>query len=343
MHHMVAATLFYMLCILFAPILLAGYVLWVGKSIVSGRNSGVSGTAQGPLSARVFAHRLGTRPDEPANRLLLAIPGISPLGVQLVIGPIVLAHRLTGYMPKAFRYPFEGDVPKQEEASARIAFFDDTVTRYLADRDQFVILGAGFDTRPYRFPRDPAIKSFEVDLPQTQAVKRAALARAGIDTAGVTFVPADFEQEDWLAQLVRAGFDPHRPALFLWEGVIVYLDRAAVEETLRKIAGTARGTIVAFDYFTSEVLTSQDLYWRYARVTTRAAGEPLKFGVDSTPPVRDRLAELLNACGLALDTQRTLGDETHGRRAWGGFATAIVQSTTRDWKVKGSFADGHHD
>ena len=63
--------------------------------------------------------------------------------------------------------------------------------------------------------------------------------RQGIDTAGVTFVPADFEQEDWLAQLVRAGFDPHRPALFLWEGVIVYLDRAAVEETLRKIAGTA--------------------------------------------------------------------------------------------------------
>jgi hypothetical protein len=50
----------------------------------------------------------------------------------------------------------------------------------------------------------------------------------------------------------------------------------------------------------------------------------LKFGVDSTPPSRERLAELLQSCGLALVEQRTLGQETEGKRAWGGFAIASV-------------------
>ena len=83
------------------------------------------------------------------------------------------------------------------------------------------------------------------------------MAKAGIDSTGVTFVPADFEKEDWLTRLIDAGFNPSQPALFIWEGVILYLDREAVEDTLRKIAGTARGSVVAFDYFTTEVLESQ--------------------------------------------------------------------------------------
>jgi methyltransferase (TIGR00027 family) len=151
------------------------------------------------------------------------------------------------------------------------------------------------------------------------------LKQAGIDAQEVSFVSADFEKEDWLARLVEAGFDPTTPALFLWEGVMIYLDREAVESTLRKISGTAKGSVVAFDYFTSGFLESQGLYMRYARAATSAAGEPLKFGIDSTPPSRERLAEFLQSCGLALGEQRTLGEETGGKRAWGGFATAIVK------------------
>ncbi len=321
----IAAAVFYIISVLLFPVTLLGYVIWVGKILLAGRKSGVSVTAQGPLSARWTEHNLGTREDEPANRLLMALPGISPLGVRLAAGPMLLAHRLTGYVPKAFRYPFEGDVPPQYEASARIAFFDAAVNRHLADIDQFVILGAGFDTRAFRLPKGTRVKSFEVDMPKTQAVKRAMLEKAGIDAAGVTFVAADFEKDDWLTRLVDAGFDSGQPAFFLWEGVIMYLDRDAVETTLRKIASTAKGSVVAFDYFTTEPLESQSLYWRYARATTKAAGEPLTFGVDSMPPSCERLAELLASCGFSLVEQRTLGQETEGKRAWGGFATAIVK------------------
>jgi methyltransferase (TIGR00027 family) len=235
------------------------------------------------------------------------------------------AHTVTGFVPKTFRYPFEGDIAPQVEAGARVTFFDDAVDRFLPDVDQFVILGAGFDTRPYRLPADTPVRSFEVETPNTLAVKREMLDRAGIDTSKVAFVAADFETDDWLGKLVGAGFETGRPALFLWEGVLIYLDRDAVEATLRKVASCAKGTLLAFDYYTSVSLESNDAYWRFARASTRAGGEPLRFGVDSTPPSRERLAELLRSCGLALLEQRTLGRETETERAWGGFAIAVVE------------------
>jgi methyltransferase (TIGR00027 family) len=318
-----SAAAYYALCTVLSPVIVIGYAAWIGKIIAAGR-SGVSATAQGPLSARFSEHNFGTRPDAAADGLIRALPGIPRLGLRLTAGPVLLAHRLTGYVPRAFRYPFQGEVSPQYEAAARIWFFDDAVDRHLPAMAQFVILGAGFDTRAYRLPAGAGVRVFEVDSPRTQRVKRETLAKAGIDAGGVTFVPADFERQDWLACLVSAGFDPARPTLFLWEGVTMYLERATVEDTLRKIASTAAGSVVAFDYFTSEALDSPAPYWRFARVTTKAAGEPLKFGVDSTPPARDRLAELLASCGLSLAEQRTLGDETPAMRAWGGFATATV-------------------
>jgi methyltransferase (TIGR00027 family) len=323
MRERISAAIFYILSVVLFPVTLLGYLIWVG-SLIARRQSGVSATAQGPLSARWFEHNLGTRPDEPAARLMRVLPGVPPLGPRLVIGPMLLAHRLTGYVPRAFRYPFEGDVPPQYEPSARMSFFDAAIDRYLASMNQFVILGAGFDTRVFRLAKNAHIRCFEIDMPKTQAIKREMLRQAGIDTGRVTFVAADFEREDWLANLVRAGFDTDKPAFFLWEGVIMYLDRQTVESTLRKIAGTASGSVVAFDYLTTEPLTSRALYWRYARAGTSVGGEPVKFGIDSTPPSRERLAELLRPCGLSLREHRTLGHEGEGQRAWGGFAIAEV-------------------
>jgi hypothetical protein len=39
-----------------------------------------------------------------------------------------------------------------------------------------------------------------------------------------------------------------------------------VEPTLRRIARTAAGGVVAFDYFSAEVITSRSLFMRYAGV-----------------------------------------------------------------------------
>ena len=268
---------------------------------------------------------LGVRKDEAAKRMLPMMPGVPWLGMRLAAWPMVLAHRVTRFVPKTYRYPFEGDVTPGVEAAARVTFFDDVVERFLPRVGQFVLLGAGFDTRPYRLPEGTTVRSFEVETARTQAVKREMLRKAGIDTSTVGFVAADFETEDWFGKLVEAGFDRGRPALFLWEGVIIYLDREAVEDTLRKVASCAEGTVIAFDYYTSLSLESNAMFWRMARASTKSAGEPLKFGVDSTPPSRERVSELLESCGLTLLEQRTFGSEAGTDRAWGGFAIAVVE------------------
>src|SRR5689334_10951610 len=126
-----AAARFYAINLALCPMTAVGYVLWVGALVLAQRDAGVSRTAQGPLTVRWTEHLLGTRRDVPAKRLMKALPGVPPGALALASGPLVLAHRLTGYVPAAFRYPFEGDVPPQYEASARVAFFDDAVERYL--------------------------------------------------------------------------------------------------------------------------------------------------------------------------------------------------------------------
>ncbi len=315
---------FYLLNIVLFPITLVGYLLWIVGGLARANESKVSMTAQGPLTARWTMHQFRVRRDLPAARIMPILPGVPWLASRLTSIPMFFAHRVTGFVPKAFRYPFDGEVPPQLEAAARVTFFDDVVERSLPDIDQLVILGAGFDTRPYRLPRGTSVRSFEVDLPATQAVKRRVLIQAGVDTGGVTFVPADFGNDDWLTRLVEAGLDLERPAVFIWEGVIIYLDQAAVEDTLRKVAGCARGTIIAFDYFSSVAVDSSEPYWRFARAATRRAGEPIRFGIDATPPLAERVGELLATCGLMLREQRTLGDESGSRRAWGGFTVAVV-------------------
>lgn len=91
------------------------------------------------------------------------------------------------------------------------------------------------------------------------------LKKAGVDAAPVTYVAADFLKEDWLEKLIAAGFRPDKQSFFLWESVTMYLDRKSVESMLRKIAGTAAGSTVAFDYFSSEIIESPSLFMRYAR------------------------------------------------------------------------------
>ena len=48
--------------------------------------------------------------------------------------------------------------------------------------------------------------------------------------------------------LEAAGFDRDRPAVFAWLGVVMYLDRKDILETLRFVASLPAGTVLIFDY-----------------------------------------------------------------------------------------------
>ncbi len=308
------------------PLAVAGYVPFVARMVLYSRRTGVSASILASFYPRWMMHQLRTRRDDPCVRLMRVLPNVSQGALGLLTGPTLLAHRLTGHVPKIYRYPYQGVPPMKDQPAARTTFFDGALTRHLADAEQLVVLGAGLDTRSYRLRPESRIRCFEIDMPRTQAFKREMLAKAGLDASRVTFVPADFENEDWFAKLVGAGFDPTRRSIFLWEAVTMYLDRPAVEGTLRTIAGTAPGTVVAFDYFSPEQLRDSSAIWRYGRAVLKAVGEPFgTFGIDTTPPARERAAAFVESCGLSLEEQRSFGEETDRTHAPAGFVTAIVR------------------
>ena len=309
---------------LLLPLGVVGYGPLVARMVAHSRRTGASATVLASLYTRYMQHLLGTRRDEPAARLMRAMPNVSPLGLWLTTRPSDVAHHVTGYVPRIYRYPYPGDPPMAHQSSSRTTFYDQAVARYLPKIEQLVILGAGFDTRAYRLPADSPVRRFEIDEPATQTFKRQVLADAGIDTSRVTFVSADFDRDDWLEKLVEAGFDPARRTFFTWESVSMYLDPPAVEATLRKVASTAPGSAIAFDYVSATLLHSRSLFWRYVRVILRATGESWKFGIDGTPPARDRVAEFVARCGLRLVEQRDFGGEPGNGRAPAGFAIAEV-------------------
>lgn len=324
MPDIVAAAIFRAIQLALLPLEVAAYIVTVPRMLAYSRHTGVSATLSASLYTRFMQHRLQTRPDDPAVRLLAVMPNVSRGGLRLEAAPTLVGHRLTGYVPRIYRYPYRGRAPMRHQSTARTTYYDAALQRHLAGTDQLVILGAGFDTRVFRLPPESRVRCFEIDMPRTQAYKIAMLQKAGLPTHLATYVAADFETEDWMEKLVAAGFDPGRPALFLWEAVTMYLDRPSVEATLRRIAGTAPGSAVAFDYFSTAILASGSPYMRYARAATNYVGEPLGFGIDNTPPARKSASDFVGSFGLILEEHRNFGRETRRRPAPAGFVTAVV-------------------
>jgi methyltransferase (TIGR00027 family) len=116
---------------------------------------------------------------------------------------------------------------------------------------QVVNLGAGFDSRAYRFrDRFPRVRFFELDLPATIAAKRERVVKIfGAVPDRVILVATDFNTRPLDAVLRDAGYDRTQRTFFIWEGVTMYLPEAANQSTLRFIrSGSGSGSSVVYDY-----------------------------------------------------------------------------------------------
>lgn len=111
---------------------------------------------------------------------------------------------------------------------------------------QVVILGAGFESRANRFHREiPVNKWFEVDLPATQSHKEEILRRNGIvDPENLTRIACDVTQDDWLAALEDAGWDPEAPTIYILEGLVYYLTVEEAHKLLHSIPSVPSSRIM---------------------------------------------------------------------------------------------------
>lgn len=195
---------------------------------------------------RPFAHRLQARPSLTAEAVTLAraLEQLKPERERVVDDPwaqlfLSRASRgvlaawsgsLTGRMLRRFGPSLTTYVP------LRHRFIDDHLAQALdGGVAQVVLLGAGYDTRAYRFAdRLDGRPVFEVDLAAISQAKAATVAKHAeqLPAADVVRVEIDFETQHLQDVLPAAGFTVGAPTFFTWEGVPMYLTRAAVKSTL---------------------------------------------------------------------------------------------------------------
>jgi methyltransferase (TIGR00027 family) len=150
---------------------------------------------------------------------------------------------------------------------------------------QVVIIGAGFDSRPYRFAKQMAhVRFFEVDLPATQARKKEMLIKEFEQLpAHVTYIPLDYRSQRFFKKLAQSGYEKKHKTLFLWEASIMFADREVVEHTLQSIAqNSAPDSEILFAYIFDELVQgdfSRYMGAWYGSVRMTAAGEPWRFGI----------------------------------------------------------------
>lgn len=183
-------------------------------------------------------------------------------------------------------------------AVARTRLIDDWVCVAIeGGSQQLVVLGAGFDSRAWRLPALAAVPTFEVDRAATAAEKHRRAVGGVARRSAVTGVVVDFDRDRLSDALDKAGFDPRRPTVVIWEGVTNYLNADAVHSVLAWAGSLAAGSKLVFTYIDRRVLDDPASFAGAQKILDRVAraGEPWTFGI-----LPDALPQLLHGHGLVL-------------------------------------------
>jgi methyltransferase (TIGR00027 family) len=165
----------------------------------------------------------------------------------------------------------------------RTRFIDDYLQTCIDDGiEQLVILGAGYDSRAYRFELKGEVTVFEVDHPETQRIKKEKVKKIiGFLPEHVIYVPIDFNKEKLDEKLSEYGHQNSMKTLFIWEGVTYYITAEAVDETLAFVVqNSGDGSSIIFDYAYKSMIDGRlkeaEKYRRYLE----KKGEPYIFGIE---------------------------------------------------------------
>ena len=155
---------------------------------------------------------------------------------------------------------------------ARVA--EDMAVRGIDEgRRDYVILGAGLDSFSWRHPRAGELTVWEIDHPNTQEWKRAALRRIGKDDmAHVRYISVD------LTSKRLANVDLPMTATWNWLGVTMYLSKPDINDVLRCIVDTGPGTVLVTNFLLAveeRDALGEAVQTSAARVL-KQTGEPIK-------------------------------------------------------------------
>ena len=168
---------------------------------------------------------------------------------------------------------------------ARTRYIDDYLQTCIASGiEQLVMLGAGYDSRPYRFSGlKGKVRVFELDQPATQKAKVERIKTIfGSAPDHVVYVPINFDRESMADRLYASGFDRDLKTLVIWEGVTMYLTAEAVDATLGFVAkNSGKGSSIIFNYMLQSIVdgTCRTENAEKMRRSYAQRGEPPIFGI----------------------------------------------------------------
>ncbi len=319
--------IFIFICILLSPLLIVGLILytWRIRHICVRQN--ISGTANEPYASRLLMHIAGTRQDDAAYRIAGHLPSFDKPSKFLTMEILGFASNLSGYKGSFFAYPGQRPSPLLGMMSHRTDFFDrsikDSLTRIDNPAVQFVVLGAGYDTRCYDLPDGLDIQCFEVDMPPTLNAKINALKSAGVPHDHVTFVETDFNQESWMDALLASGFNPNLTTYILWEGVTMYLVEEAIRDTLNLVSSLPKGSTLGVDFFSADLMNGNPPYAGLSKAMQKSLkyySEEFQFGVATGETLSEGIEKLVRDSGLTLSRFEYLGSVENKIPPWYFFA-----------------------
>jgi methyltransferase (TIGR00027 family) len=169
---------------------------------------------------------------------------------------------------------------------ARTRFIDDCLEEALIDGiQQLVILGAGYDTRAFRFSAlKESVTVFELDHPTTQKRKLEKILKyTDVDISTIRYISIDFTKEDLLNKLSACGYNDRFKTMFIWEGVTYYISQSDVDRTLDFVCRqSAPQSNIIFDYFPPTVAdgTINLKEAKALREGLKRIGEEILFGIE---------------------------------------------------------------
>jgi methyltransferase (TIGR00027 family) len=177
-----------------------------------------------------------------------------------------------------------GDTPTRQIV-VRTRFWDEALLSAVQSVQQVVVLAAGMDARAYRLSWPGGTTVYELDRPAVIEAKAAALAGAeprcervaiGVDLA-----------VDWPEALRSNGFAADKPTVWLIEGLLQYLDEAAVRLLFERVdALSAPKSVLLYDVVGKTLLDAQLMAALLQSMEQK--GAPWLFGTDQPGELAER-------------------------------------------------------
>ena len=166
---------------------------------------------------------------------------------------------------------------------ARKLWLEERARRALqAGAAQMAVLGAGYDPLSIHLARAfPEAAFWELDHPDTQAVKREALRKHDALPPALRLLPADLAREPPDVALAADGWSADRPAVAVAEGVVMYLTPEQLDALLAALArALAPGSRLLVSLMDARRLRDPAGPTARTAKLLAASGEPLRSSIE---------------------------------------------------------------